>query len=93
MCVMLGGYGIVLSNIVGKTWDNVFEGYGTVFTAVNVLCFYVLTTCYTFSHMDGLIHRIVYLISLNTLGIYFLHDFFVKAYYIYISNSLTKQPY
>ena len=90
MCVMLGGYGIALSNILGRTWDNVFEGYGTVFTAVNVLCFYVLTTCYSFSHMEGLIHRIVYLISLNTLGIYFLHDFFVKAYYIYIYPILSQ---
>lgn len=59
--------GILLSNIKGVIWDVVWYGFDTVFTLVNVVMVFVLSLSY---HSEI---RLIKSISVNTLGIYFIH--------------------
>lgn len=89
MCFLLGLYGISFSHVLGRTWDNMFYGYGTLFTLVNVCLIYVLSLLYSYKPSDGIIHRLVYLVSVNSLGIYLLQDFAIKAYAVYVYPKLS----
>ena len=53
-------------------WDVVWNGYNTVPTFLNVIAIYVLCLSYTKNS------KLIHLISLNTLGIYFIHGLSLK---------------
>ena len=76
-CAGLFTMGVVLSNISGKMWDVVWNGYDTIFTFLNTCMIFVLCL----SYRGG--NKAIRLISCNTLGIYFIHEIFI---------NLTKEP-
>ena len=61
---------ILLSNITGQLWEIVWYGYDTIFTFVNTIAIFVLCL----SYKGG--SKFIRLISVNTLGIYFIHIIF-----------------
>ena len=71
-CFGLFMTGIALSNISGKMWDVVWSGYDTIFTLVNVCMIFVLSVFYRGNS------KIIRLISINTLGIYFIHAIIIN---------------
>lgn len=76
--VLLGLYGIYVSRLDGNVWDNVWSGYGTIFTFSSVISLYVASLSY---HSKGNgVNRLIKIISCNTLGIYFLQDFYTEAF-------------
>ena len=67
-CASLWGVGILYTNFVdNESWDVVWNGYDTVFTMLNVLALYVLTL------NDTKDIALIRQISVNTLGVFFLH--------------------
>lgn len=56
----------------GNVWDVVWNGYDTIFTFFNLIFIYVLSLSY-----DKDI-KFVKNVSCNTLGIYFIHKFFIR---------------
>lgn len=68
--------GISLSYILNKSWDVVWYGYDTVFTIINVVCLFSL--CSKYEGKENLFRKAVYIVSSNTLGIYFVHEMFNK---------------
>lgn len=70
-CVGLFIVGVAYSSIYHAMWDIVFGGYGTIFTFINVLSFYVLSLSF-----KG--NKLVSCISKHTLGIYLVHMIFVQ---------------
>ena len=81
---MLGLFavGITLSYIAGKPWDVVWKGYDTVFTFVNVICIFSL--CLQYKGKENLLRKALFIISSNTLGIYFVHELFNQLLRPYI---------
>ncbi len=82
--LLLFGTGVILSCNSNSMWDVVWNGYDTIFTFVNVLAIFVLTTNY--AGKNKLVHSIILKISKNTLGIYFIHVIFVHWIRPYIVN-------
>ena len=78
-CFCLFVTGMALSKIYGMMWDVVWDGYDSVFTLMNVCMIFMLCVSYQGNN------RIIKLISVNTLGIYFLHIIFIR-----ISTELVK---
>ena len=76
--VLLGLYGIYVSRLEGKVWDNVWSGYGTIFTFSSVISLYIASLSYH-SKGNGM-NNLIKIISCNTLGIYFLQDFYTKVF-------------
>ncbi|MDO5799329.1 MAG: acyltransferase [Eubacteriales bacterium] len=76
----LWAVGLLYSYTNNSIRDVVWNGYDTVFTLGIVLCIYVL--CLNYKKNS----RIVRLISCNTLGIYFIHELFIKATQGYIKS-------
>lgn len=72
-CIGLFITGILLSNISGKIWYVVWSGYDTIFTFVNVCMIFILSLAYS-GHS-----KIIRLVSLNTLGIYYMHMLFIHS--------------
>ncbi len=66
--------GIALSRITEQCWDVVWNGYDTFFTLINVVCIFSL--CSQYKGKEDLFRHIVFVISSNTLGIYFIHVLF-----------------
>ena len=71
----LGLWGIYCSRLSGALWDNVWEGYDTVFTFAGVLAMFVLCQNYRAAHRWG---RAIRLVSENTLGIFIFHIVFSR---------------
>lgn len=71
-CLGLWGVGIFYSHASGAVWDLVWNGYDTVFTFACVICIYVL--CLNWKRDVGFVRAL----SGNTLGIYFMHRFFIQ---------------
>lgn len=73
---MLGLFatGIILSHVCNNIWDVVWNGYDTVFTFINVICIFAL--CKEYNGRKSWFRKIIYTISVNTLGIYFIHVLF-----------------
>lgn len=71
----LGLWGMYCTRVGGALWDNVWEGYDTVFTFLNVLAVGVLCLNYRAAHGWG---RTIRLVSENTLGIYIFHIVFSR---------------
>ena len=76
--ILLGIYGMYVSKLDGTVWDNVWNGYGTIFTLSSVLLFYVASLSYHFK--GNIINIYIRIVSCNTLGIYFLQFFFTKVF-------------
>lgn len=70
-CAIRFVLGLSYSKLIGERWDIVWNGYGSIFTLITVLCVYIL-----FVNLKG-DYRIIRLISQNTLGIYFIHEIIV----------------
>lgn len=77
-CGLLFLWGVFHSNADNTVWDVVYAGYDTIFTFFNVLFLFVLSLNYTKDY--GFIRSI----SCNTLGIYFMHMFFLLLINPYI---------
>lgn len=75
-------WGIFFSNVRGDIWDVVAESYDTVFALVNTLCIYLFLLPYRETS-----NKVINCISANTLGIYYLHMFFVHMTAQFISNE------
>lgn len=73
--ICLGMWGLCCSAHSDTWWDVVWDGYDTIFTFVNVLFVFVLSLNYR--GQNSCIRKVVELISVNTLGIYFIHEFFI----------------
>lgn len=88
-CLGLFCVGLLYSYINNTIWDIVWNGYDTIFTLGNVLCMYVLSLNYKKDY------KLVKIISSNTLGIYFIHGFFVEAtiYRLQEYKFLCNIPY
>lgn len=70
-CFGLFLIGVFYSKILGVTWDVVWNGYSSCFTLMNVLFIFNLSLNYKSNNI------IIYLLSINTLGIYFIHVFLI----------------
>ena len=81
---MLGLFsvGIALSFVQNNFWDVVWNGYDTLFTFINVFCIFSL--CSRYKGKDNLFRKVIYTISSNTLGIYFIHVLFNQLLKPYI---------
>lgn len=80
----LGFWGIYCSRVSGEPWDLVYDAYNTVFTLVNVLCLFVLSLNYKGQH--DFLRRGIALISVNTMGIYFIHELYIHMTRMYVQT-------
>ncbi len=72
-CSCLFTIGVLHSKLIkGEVWDIVWNGYDTVFTFLNVIFIYVL--CLNYKKDYNFIRDV----SLNTLGIYFIHGLLLR---------------
>lgn len=67
-CLLLFGFGILKTQADGRWYDSVWYGYDSVFTFCNVIFIYILSLNYKKDY------SFIRNISINTLGIYFLHE-------------------
>lgn len=72
---LLFAYGYYISCLTGKWWDVVWNGYDTIFTFSNVISIFILSLNYT--GQIPLLSNFIRILSLNTLGIYFLHWIYI----------------
>ena len=72
----LGLWGVFASKMTGGVWDDVWNGYDSIFTCVNVLAIYLLSTRYQCGEKNK-ICRLVRSVSCNTFGVYVLHEIFI----------------
>lgn len=91
-CTGLFVLGVVLSNISGKIWDVVWDGYDTIFTFVNVSAIFVLSISYL-NVKNKAINKIVFTISCNTLGIYHIHGIFIHLTHPIVKEWIVAQTY
>lgn len=63
--------GVMYSHLNDKMYDIVWDGYDTIFTFINVISIYIL--CLNLNR--GV--KWIQIISINTLGIYLIHGFFI----------------
>ncbi len=75
--------GLLESFRSGNTWDLVWNGYDSIFTFVNVIFLYIMSRNYK---SIGTIGKIVRLLSINSLGIYFIHIIIGNALHPYYSK-------
>lgn len=67
----LTAWGVYRSKAAGTVWNNVFDGYSTVYTLLNVCCIFLL--CLNYHPKNSFASQFVRFIANNTMGIYFLH--------------------
>lgn len=79
---LLFGYGTFVSYMTGKIWDVVWNGYDTIFTFCNVIVIFILSLNYNYNNYTS--YKLIKLISINTLGIYFLHWIYIPVTIKYI---------
>lgn len=78
-CGLLFCQGVGYSILAKFTWDAVWFGLDTIFTFINVLCLYLLSLNWKWDI------PVIRMVSLNTLGIYLLHDAVMKIVGPYFS--------
>ncbi len=84
-CSCLFVMGILHSRYIkNETWDIVWNGYDTVFTFLNVI--FIYTLCLNYNKDLKLIKTI----SLNTMGIYLLHNIFINLFNPYITDHMRN---
>lgn len=86
-CIGLFITGILLSNISGKMWYVVWSGYDTIFTFVNVCMIFILSLSYSGCS------KVIKLISLNTLGIYYMHMLFIHSTKEFVKSIPMAQSF
>ncbi|MBR3768338.1 MAG: acyltransferase family protein [Clostridia bacterium] len=80
--LMLGAWGILVAKLTGYLPDMVWDGYGTIFTAINVLGIYFISSNYKYK--GNIVNRYIRNISQNTLGIYYFHVVFLHLFSKYL---------
>lgn len=70
--------------IKNEVWDIVWNGYDTIFTFFNVIFFYTL--CLNYKKEFKLIKTI----SLNTMGIYLVHNIFINLFTPHVTYSMEN---
>jgi len=68
--LLLMAYGIMMSRTEDKMFDVVWNGYDSIFTAINVLAVFILSLSYK---GGGRIGKAIAAIGNNSLGIYLVH--------------------
>ena len=88
---MLGltGWGIYLTRLNGVLWGIVWGGQDSVFALIIVVAVFVL--CLNYKPKDSRLKTLIYLVSSNTLGIYFLHELFIHMTLRHIRNVVWMQ--
>ena len=80
-CILLFIWSVFETNIRGYIWDNVWCGYDTVFTLVNVFAIYFLCQDYVpdadAKNPVRILQQFISDVSAHSLGIYFLHQIFI----------------
>lgn len=76
--LLLGIWGVFCSKLSGSIWDVVWNGYDTLFTAINVLAIYLISHHYKYN--ESIISYCIQEISKNTLGVYFIHEIFLHLF-------------
>lgn len=79
-CLGLFCVGVIYSKGSGSVWDVVWNGYDSIFTLANVLCIFIL--CLNYRSNNYLITQV----SMNTLGIYFIHLLIISLAKPYFSK-------
>lgn len=79
-CICLFLVGIFYSKLQGEMYDVVWYGYDTIFTFMNTIFIFILCLNYNKDH------KFIRTISCNTLGIYFIHCFFIRLAKPYIET-------
>ena len=84
-CSCLFIMGVLHSKYVhNKTWDIVWNGYDTIFTFFNVI--FIYTLCLNYKKEFKLIKTI----SINTMGIYLIHNIFINLCTPHITDSMKN---
>lgn len=84
-CSCLFAMGVLHSRFIhGQEWDIVWNGYDTIFTFLNVFFIYILTLNYK---KDC---KFIKEISVNTLGIYFMHGVLLKVTKEFLNFSCLR---
>ena len=73
----------------GVLWDIVWGGQDSVFALIIVVAVFVL--CLNYKPKDSRLKTLIYLVSSNTLGIYFLHELFIHMTLRHIRNVVWMQ--
>lgn len=71
-CGLLFGCGVFLSKVTGSHWDVVWDGYDMPFTFFAAVSAFLLSLNYK-KKKENLFSWIIQKVSVNTLGIYFVH--------------------
>ena len=77
MC-LLSLYGVFKSFALGEEWDNIWYGYDTIFTLINVISVYFL--CLNYKGLHNKLYNYIKCVSVNTLGIFFVHGIIVSCF-------------
>ena len=84
-CSCLFIMGVLHSKYVhNKTWDIVWNGYDTIFTFFNVI--FIYTLCLNYKKEFKLIKTI----SINTMGIYLVHNILINLFTPHITDSMKN---
>lgn len=70
--------------IKNEIWDIVWNGYDTIFTFLNVI--FIYTLCLNHKKESKLIKTI----SINTMGIYLVHNIFINLYAPHITDIMKN---
>ena len=81
-------YGLFMCNFTNEIYDTVWNGYDTIMILIVSCSIFILSTRVTINNIY--ISKIITIIGMNTLGIYFVHIFIgsvFKPYFILLSLS------
>ena len=90
-CAGLFITGVLLSKFTGAVWDVVWNGYDTFFTLLNVCAIFVLTVSY--SSGNRLVDKYIFNVSVNTLGIYFIHEILIHLTKPFVEQWIVAQNF
>ena len=95
-CILLisilawGWIGIFYTKTQNAYWDLIWNGYDTIFTAIDVICVYILFS--RLEHKGSWMYRLVEIISRNTLGIYFMHQILISFAILFVPHMNEISP-
>lgn len=83
--VFLYAYGILKSNLIGYSFDTVYNAYYSIMTLIMVVSVYLLSQKLTYK--NDLVREIVRKVGENTLGIYLVHKIIHIALIEYLAKN------
>ena len=86
-CVLVFVCGICVSNLLNLHWDVVWEGYNMPFTMLSAICVFLLSLNYE-EKEGNVLAKLIRTVSVNTLGIYFVHMVIVNFWDARLSDYL-----